>query len=140
MVARVAAGLKQNDALLAEGMAILGWSERGTHQRLTPLAAFGAARDTWAVFRRLGVVPKSRRAADGVPVDAARRLARAALVGRPTPLSVSVPVAPTRRSPESAVQLRVTLRDIEPEIWRRMVAPASLTLLQLHGVLQTAMG
>ena len=38
------------------------------------------------------------------------------------------------------MQLTVTLRDIEPAIWRRMVVPASLTLRELHAVIQTAMG
>lgn len=37
-------------------------------------------------------------------------------------------------------QLRVTLIEIEPEIWRRVVLPDTLTLLELHAVLQGAMG
>ena len=41
---------------------------------------------------------------------------------------------------EQAVQLTVTLRDIEPAIWRRLVVPASLTLRELHAVIQTALG
>ena len=131
----VAAGLAENDAMLAEGMTILGWTERGTYQRLSPTAAFGAARDTWALFRRLGLVPRTRRLEDGIPTPAARRLARAALLGReetaPAP-------APRRRASESVLQLRVSLRDTD--VWRRLVAPASLTLRQLHAVLQTAMG
>jgi hypothetical protein len=32
------------------------------------------------------------------------------------------------------------LRDIEPPIWRRLIVPASLTLDELHAVIQTAMG
>jgi hypothetical protein len=32
------------------------------------------------------------------------------------------------------------LRDITPPIWRRIVVPASLTLRELHAVIQTAMG
>lgn len=46
-------------------------------------------------------------------------------------------VAP-RRTSDRAVQLRVSLRDTD--VWRRLVVPGSLTLLQLHAVLQTAMG
>jgi hypothetical protein len=36
--------------------------------------------------------------------------------------------------------LFVQLRDIKPPIWRRLVVPASLTLRELHAVIQTAMG
>ena len=32
------------------------------------------------------------------------------------------------------------MRDVEPRIWRRIVVPESLTLRQLHDVLQIAMG
>jgi hypothetical protein len=131
----VAAGLAQTDAMLAEGMTILGWTERGTYQGLSPTAAFGAARDTWALFRRLGLVPRTRRFEDGVPTPAARRLARAAMLGREQPSAADTP---RRRESKSALQLRVSLRDTE--VWRRLVVPASLTLRQLHAVLQTAMG
>lgn len=37
-------------------------------------------------------------------------------------------------------QLKVTLEDISPPIWRRLVVPESLTLRQLHQVLQIAFG
>jgi hypothetical protein len=37
-------------------------------------------------------------------------------------------------------QLKITLDDIEPEIWRRVVVPSSLTLAELHAVIQGAMG
>lgn len=133
----VAAGLAENDAMLAEGMTILGWTERGTYQRLSPTAAFVAARDTWVVFRMLGLVLRTRRSTESHPPAAARRLARAALLGRDQPRGAATPVPP-RRTPESALQLRVSLRDTE--VWRRLVVPASLTLRQLHAVLQTAMG
>lgn len=136
----VAARLPINDALLAEGMTIMGWFERSTHRRLSASAAFETARDTWAVFRRLGLVAKSRRAQASVPTEAARRLARAALLGHPSAATATSPVVAMCRSPGAAVQLRVAPRHIEPEIWRRLVVPASLTLRQLHAVLQTAMG
>lgn len=133
----VAAGLAENGAMLAEGMTILGWTERGTHQTLSPTSAFIAARDTWAVFRRLGLVPRTRRLETSVPIPAGRRLARAALVGR-APTMVPPMPAPRGRMADSAVQLRVSLRDTG--VWRRVVVPASLTMRQLHAVLQTAMG
>ena len=37
-------------------------------------------------------------------------------------------------------QLKVTLLDTSPSIWRRLLVPADLTLAQLHDVLQVAMG
>ncbi len=40
--------------------------------------------------------------------------------------------------PRSAFQLRIHLRDIEPEIWRRIIVPGSLTLAKLHLVIQGA--
>jgi len=38
------------------------------------------------------------------------------------------------------LQLRVHLEYIEPQIWRRMIVPASLTLPELHAAIQGAMG
>jgi hypothetical protein len=40
----------------------------------------------------------------------------------------------------NAVQLRVTLAQIEPPIWRRLVVPWSFTLGQLHQLIQAAFG
>jgi len=37
-------------------------------------------------------------------------------------------------------QIKVTLLGTSPPIWRRLLAPADMTLAQLHDVLQTAMG
>ena len=37
-------------------------------------------------------------------------------------------------------QIKVSLEYIEPEIWRRFLVPASMTLDQLHKVLQIAFG
>ncbi len=37
-------------------------------------------------------------------------------------------------------RLKVTLRHVEPPVWRRLEVPATLTLQKLHGVFQTAMG
>jgi Plasmid pRiA4b ORF-3-like protein len=42
--------------------------------------------------------------------------------------------------PQKIYQLKVTLIDTKPPIWRRLLVPAELTLAQLHDVLQDAMG
>jgi hypothetical protein len=41
---------------------------------------------------------------------------------------------------DTAYQLRVSLDGIRPEIWRRLLLPRDVTLEELHGVLQAAMG
>ena len=41
---------------------------------------------------------------------------------------------------ESIYQLKVTLDDIEPPIWRRLLVPAGMTLGDLHIAIQVAMG
>jgi hypothetical protein len=38
------------------------------------------------------------------------------------------------------VQLTVALRDVSPPVWRRLAVPTSLTLRELHEVIQAAMG
>lgn len=38
------------------------------------------------------------------------------------------------------IQFKVQLFDIEPEIWRRIVLPASFTLSGLHAAIQAVMG
>jgi len=49
--------------------------------------------------------------------------------------------APSRVWQEpNAVQIHVTLEDIEPPIWRRLVVPIPATLADLHRILQAAMG
>jgi hypothetical protein len=40
----------------------------------------------------------------------------------------------------SGVQLTITLEDIEPTVWRRIVVPAGATLAELHDWVQVAMG
>jgi hypothetical protein len=44
------------------------------------------------------------------------------------------------RLPQEIYQMKVTLSDTSPPIWRRLQVPAGLTLDVLHDVLQVAMG
>ncbi|MFG2532502.1 plasmid pRiA4b ORF-3 family protein [Streptomyces sp. NPDC048516] len=41
---------------------------------------------------------------------------------------------------DSVLQIKVTLADIHPPIWRRLQVPADLKLARLHLAIQTAMG
>lgn len=51
------------------------------------------------------------------------------------------PSAKKKASPPKQVfQLKITLRESKPPIWRRVLAPDNLTLLELHHVIQVAMG
>ena len=43
-------------------------------------------------------------------------------------------------SGEDLFQLRVMLDDTDPQVWRRVLVPASIRLDRLHGVLQAALG
>lgn len=46
----------------------------------------------------------------------------------------------TNGSTASVHAMKVTLRDVRPAVWRRLVVPSSITLGQLHLVLQAAFG
>jgi len=48
--------------------------------------------------------------------------------------------APNKEAARAIYQLKVTLKDSKPPIWRRLQVPGSITLLKLHRVLQVAMG
>ena len=45
-----------------------------------------------------------------------------------------------RATPARAFRLRVSLREIEPEVWRVLLVSDSSTLAKLHAVIQRAMG
>lgn len=51
------------------------------------------------------------------------------------------PRSTRRRQAESMTfQIKVTLRDVKPPVWRRLIVPSDISLPALHGVLQAAMG
>ncbi len=49
-------------------------------------------------------------------------------------------MAKATRQTDSIVSLKVTLRDVRPPIWRRLLVPARMPLGDLHHVIQAAMG
>jgi len=50
------------------------------------------------------------------------------------------PAAGKRPLGKQALQLRIALLEVKPEVWRRLVVPADIRLDELHEVLQAAMG
>jgi hypothetical protein len=61
-------------------------------------------------------------------------------VGRRGTSSPASPAAVGRSAGKTVVVLKVTLRDIKPPIWRRLLVPATMTLADLHEAIQAAMG
>jgi hypothetical protein len=55
-------------------------------------------------------------------------------------LAARTPHRYTRGMADTIYQLKVTLRGIRPPIWRRVRVPGTVTLAQLHSVLQIALG
>src|SRR3954453_10019024 len=49
-------------------------------------------------------------------------------------------MAKAARRADSVIGLKVTLRDVRPPIWRRLLASAGMTLGDLHHAIHTAMG
>jgi hypothetical protein len=79
-VLTVAAGRPRDDMLVAEGMALLGWVDHDSLGAVDAMSAFLAERETWSVFRRLGLIPdlSFSTGPEPPPTQAAVRLARAA--------------------------------------------------------------
>jgi hypothetical protein len=82
-----------------------------------------------------------------------RNKTRAGKAKEPSPASlrempeVAFEGARVRRNPYAArtaadaiLQLKVTLVEVEPRVWRRLLVPAGITLAKLHAALQDAMG
>lgn len=49
-------------------------------------------------------------------------------------------MAKTARATPKILELSVSVRDIEPVIWRRLLVPATITLPKLHDLLQLTLG
>ncbi len=62
-----------------------------------------------------------------------------AVLTQPVPTDASSLTESTLR-PRRAHTLIVTLDDVVPTVWRKIVVPSTITLLQLHEVIQTSMG
>jgi hypothetical protein len=126
----VAAGRSDALQVVGRGLAALGWVDRVTRRPVDPTDVTLLVHPTRMVFERLGLTGRRRSETS----ERASALARAALFAHELTDSPALPVQ------TSARELTVTLIDVEPPVWRRIVVPESLTLRALHGVLQTAMG
>ena len=60
-------------------------------------------------------------------------------IPRPRLAQVRLEAMPSRKHAD-VYQLRVTLTEVAPPIWRRLLVPGSMTLGKLHVLLQEAMG
>ena len=127
----VAAGRPHAEDVVAAGLGRMGYVASATQAPPDRHTAFALVRDTtWTVFDRLGLTGTWRDHGRPPGADAVA-LARAALGFDPPP-------PPAR--PVAAVELTVSLRDVDPPVWRRIRVPETTTLLRLHGLLQAAMG
>lgn len=45
-----------------------------------------------------------------------------------------------RTAADAILRLKVTLAEVEPPVWRRLLVPAGITVAKLHQALQDAMG
>ncbi len=54
--------------------------------------------------------------------------------------SVGNPATPDRQPGPDVYRLKVTIRDIKPPIWRRLLVPQGITFSRLHKIIQAAFG
>jgi len=97
----------------------------------------GQARDLLALAMILNRTPVSPLDYDR-PEDAAHRLLGLDR-GPRQQRTASESILPTGAR-SSAYQLRVSLREVQPEVWRRVQVRSYVTLSKLHRILQTVMG
>lgn len=116
-----AAGKRATGLLMTIVDALAGSPAEGDGGRsLVPLDAA----DLPDLLRRLLDLPDTRPP-EFVFTNARRRLVR---------------IRALRRSQSQTFQIKVTLRNVRPPIWRRLQVPSDILLPKLHEVLQAAMG
>ncbi len=60
--------------------------------------------------------------------------------GGKRPQAMGAVPAPNKEAAKAIYQLKVTLKESKPPIWRRIQVPGSITLVKLHQVMQVVMG
>lgn len=80
----------------------------------------------------------------GRPVRANGTVAGGRSATKPVPATgagtVKAATAPVDGAAPASYQIKITLRDTKPPIWRRVLVPAGVTLADLHRIVQVAMG
>jgi hypothetical protein len=75
------------------------------------------------------------------PDPAAAKAARKAAMQARSRVAVERQATESVMAPRGEVyQLKITLEDVEPPVWRRIQVPSLIDLAELHAVIQTAMG
>jgi hypothetical protein len=90
----------------------------------------GALQDSMRILRKKAVNAAKKKQAKSPPPQSV------------TSISIVPEHARTKKAKNSFVgyQIKITLKHTDPAIWRRVVVPANISLLDLHDVIQTAMG
>jgi hypothetical protein len=150
------------DGLLGETVA-LGWGYQADHnpvfQELKAIGAFhkvpkpGFLRPAqiltpagFEAFKAALAAPQAeqKKPSRSAPSSESRTLAglssRAAPVPPPPEVLASSKAARTEDAYREVLQLKVTLAEIEPPVWRRLRIPMDYTLARLHKVIQAAFG
>ena len=75
------------------------------------------------------------------PDPVAAKAARKAALQARSRMMVERQATESALAPRGEVyQLKITLQDVKPPVWRRIQVPSSIDLAELHAVIQTAMG
>ncbi len=125
---------------MVEAMASLGWAG-GDGEPLDSYDIAAAWCKTDDVLDSMGI----QRYGGGIVASADARIAflRAALT-QPVPTDASSLTKVARRQrppkPRQCHTITVALGDVTPTVWRQIVVPSTLSLLQLHHAIQAAMG
>jgi hypothetical protein len=123
---------KTGDPAIGKGMALLTPELFGPQSRYT--GAFLA--ELKAAVGDSGYVEKLRR-----HYAEFRTAVEAHALGRQRRQKVERPQSKNKAARAASIyQLKITLRGIQPPIWRRVLTPGNIALLALHDIIQTAMG
>ncbi len=116
----------------AQAMASLGWANRDG-QPLDSFDIYASWPKTGDVLASMGIEPYGDAMASA---DDRAAFLRSVLT-QPVPTDASTLTKATQR-PRRCHTLTVTLDDVIPTVWRQIVVPSTVTLLQLHNAIQAA--
>lgn len=88
----------------------------------------------------LRYIVKRTHASGLSPAEAARVLVRLKSILDVLVDSVRLSPAHAKPDADAGYEVRVSLSNLEPEVWRKLLVPASCTLLKLHDAVQAVMG